>query len=56
MRNCLYITSKFGKELSVHETSMALGEITLVFRPIGGINTLDVSNVFIIFCSLIVAI
>jgi len=50
------ITSKSSKrELSVHDTSMAFGDITLVFKPIGGkIGFDDSSNVFTIVCSFIV--
>lgn len=50
------ITSKSSKrELSVHDTSMAFGDITLVFKPIGGIIGFDdSSNVFTIFCSFMV--
>lgn len=50
------ITSKSSKrELSVHDTSMAFGDITLVFKPIGGIIGFDdSSNVLAIFCSFIV--
>lgn len=50
------ITSNSKRELSVHDTSMAFEEIMFVFKPTGGNIGFEDSNVFIIFCSLIVTI